>query len=69
MYGSVPSEVRKGDINADRTAPAVRGVLGTSYVVNDELVEGTKIAHQPLHIVKNRRSLWTTTRYFAFQGN
>jgi len=50
MYGSVPSEVRKGDINADRTAPVVRGLFGISYVVDDELVEGTKVANQPLHI-------------------
>lgn len=51
MYDSVPSEVRKGDINADRTAPVVGGLFGISYIVDDELVEGTKVAHQPLHIV------------------
>ena len=45
MYGSVPSEVRKGDINADRTAPVVRGLFGISYVVDDELIEGTKVAN------------------------
>ena len=47
MYGSV----RKGDISADRTAPVVRGLFETSEVVDNELVEGTKAAHQLLRIV------------------